>query len=200
MELINNHPIVQQTVAQLAAPFSKDDPNVVPETFTQQFVSFLEYFYGWPYMLLKSFWDTSYLLPDQNGVAFGATFNDDFTLSLYSIEKNKNLLFNYTQLILDSLNFSYIFSPLILVTAVPYYALLSIPHAPLIILVGGVAAVLAAGAAVAAVVVIGGIAVIALLGAALPFVIVFGPTIGIIIGIYYFFDWVLAPSDEVQAQ
>jgi len=103
-------------------------------------------------------------------------------------------------LILDSLNFSYIFSPLILVTAVPYYALLSIPHAPLIILVGGVAAVLAAGAAVAAVVVIGGIAVIALLGAALPFVIVFGPTIGIIIGIYYFFDWVLAPSDEVQAQ
>ena len=144
---------------------NSDDINYIEPGVEDDIIEAVYYIYGWPYFAFKYFWETSFLLPDTNGIAFGWTFNDAFTVSLYNIAENKNIVFNYTQLVLDALNFSFLFSWIAVFGALPYYLILAIPHSPILLVLAVILAI--------------------------PVVLIFGPPVGIIIGIYYFFDWAL---------
>ena len=193
MELL--HPLVQQTDIELGLPFKLDDPNYIPPSIEDQAIEVVYWIYGWPYFAFKYFWENSYLLPDENGVAFGATFDHSFTLAVSNIEHGKNSFFNGTQLVLDALNFSYIFWWIGVFGAFPYYLILAIPHSPIIAVVGAVAAVVVVAVLAVAIVAVALVIVAAALLVTLPFVIVFGPGIGIIYGVYYLFDWLLNEPD-----
>ena len=172
-----------------------NDKNALPKTLNEQILEVVYWIYGWPYFAFKYFWETSYLLPDVNGVAFGATFDQSFTIALVNVEKGNNTFFNVVQLILDALDFSYIFWWIGVFGAFPYYLLLAIPHSPFIVVAVAIAAV-ALAIALAVVAVALAIALVAVaLAIAIPIALIFGPPIGLIYGVYYLFDWLVNDPD-----